>query len=122
MPACRTQAPSIAHRIPVVQPAICRQRLRFVARIDVRTVVRAGAAPLSINSGGARSEKARCPLPVGQACRNQISIGVRRCAQILGKPALVPDLNGFIVVPVEVHTGPACARTEDGEGGGEVVA
>ena len=39
MPTRRTQAPSIVYRIPVVQTAIRRQRLRFVARVDVRTVV-----------------------------------------------------------------------------------
>ena len=38
MPTRRTQAPSIVYRIPVVQTAIRRQRLRFVARVDVRTV------------------------------------------------------------------------------------
>ncbi len=53
MPTHRTQAPSIVYRIPVVQTAIRRQRLRFVARVDLRTVVRTIADALAIDGGRA---------------------------------------------------------------------
>ena len=51
MPTRRTQAPSIVYRIPVVQTAIRRQRLRFVARVDDRTVALTTTAALAIDGG-----------------------------------------------------------------------
>ena len=101
MPAGRTQTTRIVHRIPVVQTAILHQRQSLIAGVDVRTEVLAGAAALTIDSGGTGCR--RGPLPVRQPRRNHGAVGVGGCAKVLREPALVTDLNNGVGMAVHLH-------------------
>ena len=98
MPSNGTQTIFIVHCIPIVQAAKLRQGLRFVAGIDVETVVVAYAASLTVHRSGARI--VRRPLAVRQSRRNHIAIRINRRAQVLSKPTLVADLHHIVGVAV----------------------
>ena len=96
VPSCGAQAPFVAHGMAVVQSTIFVQRLRRVASIEIRAVIKAAGIAFSVDC---KSSMGRVdPFLIGQARGNGIPVEILLAAKIFCKPALASNKDSLVVV------------------------